>query len=108
MHACTKIERLKNGESFYTAELDAIAAARHSINLEAYIFEEGTIGSRFVEALAERRAGLKVKVVIDAIGASSRTTALSSRCAMPAGESSGISRCGGTPSSDGTTAPIAS
>lgn len=69
VHECTTIDRLKNGEAFYAAELEAIAAAKHSINLEAYIFREGEIGKRFVEALAERaRAGLQVKVVIDAIG----------------------------------------
>ena len=29
---------LRNGESFYAAELKAIAEARESIHLEAYIF----------------------------------------------------------------------
>ena len=45
------------------------AAASHSVNLEAYIFSKGEIARRFLEALAERaRAGVKVKVVLDAIG----------------------------------------
>src|SRR5690348_11055087 len=69
VHGCTRIEPLENGEAFYPAELEAIAAARQSINLEAYIFHEGEIAKRFVDALTERaRAGVKVKVVIDAIG----------------------------------------
>jgi cardiolipin synthase len=65
----SQIEVLPNGENFYRAELEAIRAARHSINLEAYIFHRGDIGKEFVEALAERaRAGVKVHVVVDGMG----------------------------------------
>ncbi len=34
-----RIEVLTNAEVYYEAELEAIRAARHSINLEAYIFQ---------------------------------------------------------------------
>jgi cardiolipin synthase len=65
-----RVEILANGEVFYPAELEAIAAAQHSINLEAYIFKRGEVTRRFVEALAERaRAGVAVHVVLDAVGA---------------------------------------
>jgi len=65
----TRIEVLTNGEVFYEAELEAIRAARHSVNLEAYIFQKGEVTGRFVAALAERaRAGVQVRVVLDAIG----------------------------------------
>ena len=65
----TRLEVLTNGEVFYEAELAAIRAARHSVNLEAYIFEEGEVGRRFLEALTDRaRAGVRVSVVVDAIG----------------------------------------
>jgi cardiolipin synthase len=60
---------LKNGDVFYPAELSAIASARETINLEAYIFERGKVAQQFVDALAERaRAGVRVKLVVDAIG----------------------------------------
>jgi phosphatidylserine/phosphatidylglycerophosphate/cardiolipin synthase-like enzyme len=38
---------LTNGEVYYDAELDAIGQARHSINIEAYIFQKGRIARRF-------------------------------------------------------------
>ena len=55
--------RLKNGNhfeiltdaaAFYPAMLDAIRAARETVNMECYIFRKGRIGDRFIEALAER------------------------------------------------------
>ena len=69
VHGCTRIDPLKDGERFYPAELEAIAHARESIHLEAFIFHEGEIARKFVDALAERaRAKVDVKLVIDSIG----------------------------------------
>jgi cardiolipin synthase len=69
VHADSRVEVLTNGSAFYESQLAAIRAAKQSINLEAYIFRKGEIGRRFVEALTERaRAGVKVNLVIDAIG----------------------------------------
>jgi cardiolipin synthase len=63
-----KIELLTNGEVYYPAELDAIRQAKRSINLEAYIFEEGDVTNRFIEALTARaREGVKDNVMLDAI-----------------------------------------
>jgi cardiolipin synthase A/B len=60
---------LANGETFYEAELQAIRGAVRSINLEAYIFQRGEVSQRFLAALAERaRAGVRVNLVLDAIG----------------------------------------
>ena len=60
---------LTNGPSFYPAALEAIRGARRSVCLEAYIFHQGEIGRMYVEALAERaRAGVEVRVTIDAFG----------------------------------------
>ncbi len=68
------IRAFANGENFYEAELAAIRNARHSVNIEAYIFHRGEIARRFVKALAERaRAGVKVNVVLDALGSASTT-----------------------------------
>ena len=67
-----EVEILKNGPSFYPAELDAIRNACRSVNLEAYIFQKSEIGSRYVAALAERaRAGVQVNIVLDAFGSAS-------------------------------------
>jgi hypothetical protein len=60
---------LRNGEQFYAAELAAIAAARISIDLEAYIFHDTAIGRRFLQALTDRaQAGVRVRVIVDAVG----------------------------------------
>jgi cardiolipin synthase len=60
---------LTNGPCFYEEELKAITTAEHSVCLEAYIFQEGEIAQRFVDALTERtRAGVRVNVVLDALG----------------------------------------
>jgi cardiolipin synthase len=69
LHSGNRIEVLTNGPCFYQAELDAIANARETINLEAYIFHKGEIGAKFRDALTERaRAGVKVKLIVDFIG----------------------------------------
>jgi cardiolipin synthase len=69
-HDGCKVEVLTNGEEYYEAELAAIRQARHSVNLEAYIFQKGEVTRRFLEALTERaRAGVRVNLVLDAIGA---------------------------------------
>ena len=63
------VEVLTNGEVYFEAELEAIARAEHSVNLEAYIFQRGEVAERFVRALAERaRAGVEVRLVLDAVG----------------------------------------
>src|SRR5690349_21645612 len=41
VHSKGRVEVLTNGEVYYEAELEAIRAARHSIHLEAYIFQKG-------------------------------------------------------------------
>ena len=71
LHKGQRVEVLTNGAHFYPAMLAAIGEARHSINVEAYIFQPGHIADQIVEALAERaRAGVEVRVVLDAIGSS--------------------------------------
>lgn len=67
-----KVTVLTNGDQFYPAMLRAIAAAEKTITMEMYIFWDGNIGRQFASALAERRrAGVKVKLLLDAIGSSS-------------------------------------
>src|SRR6185437_17094953 len=63
------IDVLANGDNFYKAELEAIHSAKSNINLEAYIFHRGRVAQQFLDALAERaRAGVQVRVVVDALG----------------------------------------
>jgi cardiolipin synthase A/B len=68
-HSDTAIEVLANGEVFYEAELEAIRGAQSHVCLEAYIFQKGEIANRFLAAMVERaRAGVKVRMVLDAVG----------------------------------------
>ncbi len=74
VHRDTVLTVLTNGDHFYEDELRAIASARKSVNLEAYIFQRGEIAARYLDALVERaRAGIKVNIVLDALGSAGTT-----------------------------------
>lgn len=71
-HSCITV--LTNGERFYPAQLEAIRKATRSINMEAYIFQRGRVAQQVLQALAERaRSGVKVNLVLDALGSFSTT-----------------------------------
>ncbi|MGZ5475102.1 MAG: phospholipase D-like domain-containing protein, partial [Thermoanaerobaculia bacterium] len=85
MHALTgaplaegnSVTVLKNGVQIFPSMLAAIKAAKKTINLEVYIYWDGEIGRTFAEALAERaRAGVQVKVILDAVGSSGMSQSL--------------------------------
>jgi len=60
---------LNNGDAYFPAILEAIHAARRSVNIELYIFAQGRMADAFVEALcAKARAGVQVRVLVDAVG----------------------------------------
>ncbi|ANO53351.1 hypothetical protein BA177_17285 [Woeseia oceani] len=64
-----KATLLVDGPRTYAAMLEAIAAARESINIETYIFADDEVGQRFADALIERsRAGVTVRLIYDSIG----------------------------------------
>ena len=64
-----RVQTLLNGEHIFPAMLQAISAAKHTIDFETYIYWSGEIGKRFAEALAGRaRAGVKVNVLVDWLG----------------------------------------
>ena len=74
VHRNTVLTVLTNGDSFYEDELRYVAAAERSVDLEAYIFQRGAIAERYCKALVERaRAGVKVNVVLDALGSAGTT-----------------------------------
>lgn len=69
VHDGNRFEILTNADAFYPAMLEAIAEAKHSINMECYIFRPDATGRKFMRALAERaRAGVVVTLVVDAVG----------------------------------------
>lgn len=71
-----RFEVLKDGHTFYPAELEAIHAAKRSVNLEAYIFQNCQIGRMYLQALTERaRNGVAVNVALDAFGSAGTTRA---------------------------------
>ena len=64
-----RVDIFTNGDHFYPAMLDAIRQARETVTMECYIFKRGDIGGAFIEVLCERaRAGVRVTIVMDAIG----------------------------------------
>jgi cardiolipin synthase len=63
------ITTLVNGNQIFPAMLGAIRSAKHSINFETYVFQDGEIARQFTDALAERaQAGVKVSTILDAQG----------------------------------------
>src|SRR5688500_16107649 len=82
IHRGNRVEIYTNGAQFYPAMRDAILAAEASINLEAYIFQPGDAADMLVEAMIARaRAGVEVRVVLDAIGSSRFTNSAARRLA---------------------------
>lgn len=68
--AGNRVTVLQDGDEAYPAMIEAIDAARRSIGLATYIFDNDPIGQRFVDALARARArGVEVRVLIDDAGA---------------------------------------
>lgn len=64
-----EIVPLLNGDQTFPAMLAAIRQATNSVTLEVNLCYSGKVVSSFVEALTERaRAGVKVHVLIDAVG----------------------------------------
>ncbi|MBL6764110.1 MAG: cardiolipin synthase [Verrucomicrobiae bacterium] len=73
-----KIKALEGGDEAFPAMLEAIEAARDSINLATYIFDWDRSGREFAEALGRAvQRGIKVRVLIDDAGGrySRRSTA---------------------------------
>ncbi|MFE9249672.1 phosphatidylserine/phosphatidylglycerophosphate/cardiolipin synthase family protein [Streptomyces sp. NPDC007088] len=60
---------LRNGDEIFPAMLDAIAGARHTIDMMTFVYWRGDIAARFAEALAERAgAGVRVRLLLDGFG----------------------------------------
>lgn len=70
----THAQLLVDGAAKYTALLAAVSQAREHIHLEYYIYQPDRTGTALRDALVERaRAGVKVRLLLDAVG-SGKTT----------------------------------
>jgi cardiolipin synthase A/B len=66
------VDVLVNGDRIFPAMLDAIGEAQRTIDLLTFVYWRGGIGTRFAEALSDKAgSGVRVRVLLDAWGASS-------------------------------------
>jgi cardiolipin synthase A/B len=66
------VDVLVNGDRIFPAMLDAIGEARRTIDLLTFVYWRGGIGTKFADALSDKaRSGVRVRVLLDAWGASS-------------------------------------
>ena len=64
-----QVEIFTRGAEKFQALADDLRAARHSINLQYYIFQDDDIGNAIADILIERaRAGVKVRLIYDHVG----------------------------------------
>jgi len=64
-----RVRLLRDGDEAFPAMLDAIANAEREVLLEIYWIGDDEVGRHFRDALVERaRAGVKVRVLYDALG----------------------------------------
>jgi len=69
VHVGDEYKILHNGDETFPAQLAAISRAKSRINFETYVYKDGEIGDRFVDALARAaERGVIVRVVIDPVG----------------------------------------
>ncbi|MEU4312120.1 phospholipase D-like domain-containing protein [Nocardia sp. NPDC024068] len=60
---------LRNGDEIFPAMLNAIGAARHTVDMMTFVYWQGDIARRFAEALAARaEAGVRVRLLLDGFG----------------------------------------
>jgi cardiolipin synthase len=62
---------LHNGAEAYPAMLAAIEGSKTRVNFETYVFSDGEIGDRFIDALARAaQRGVVVRMILDPVGSS--------------------------------------
>ncbi len=65
-----QVDVLRNGDRIFPALLDAIHGATSTVDFLTFVYWEGEIGREVAAALTERaRAGVRVRVLLDAVGA---------------------------------------
>ena len=64
-----KVALLSDGPETMDAMYAAISAAKDSINLETFIFEQDELGTKFSDLLiSQQRAGVQVNIIYDCVG----------------------------------------
>ncbi|GAC1317862.1 MAG: phospholipase D-like domain-containing protein [Acidimicrobiales bacterium] len=72
-----RIEILRNGDEIFPAMLAAIDEAEHTIDFLTYVYWSGDVAEQFARKLAARaREGVRVRVLLDAVGSAPMDTAL--------------------------------
>jgi len=66
------VDVLVNGDQIFPVMLDAIGEAQRTIDLLTFVYWRGEIGTRFADAFSDKAgSGVRVRVLLDAWGASS-------------------------------------
>jgi cardiolipin synthase len=81
------IQLLNEGTELYRSQIDAIRAAKRSVHVEVYIFHAGKPAEAVLSALTARALeGIKVRVVIDAVGSFGTTSSYFSELVSAGGK----------------------
>ncbi|MCW3001107.1 MAG: cls, partial [Conexibacter sp.] len=71
------LDVLINGDEIFPVFLDTIRNAKHTVNLETYVYWRGDIASDVARCLCEKaREGVEVNVLLDAVGTIKMDTSL--------------------------------
>src|SRR3954453_11995972 len=74
---------LRNGDRIFPAMFEAIEAATSTIDFLTFVYWEGSIGEELAELLAAKaKAGVRVRVILDALGALSMNRGLVERMSV--------------------------
>lgn len=75
-----RVDVLRNGDRIFPAMFDAIGAATSTVDFLTFVYWQGSVGAEMAALLADRAAtGVRVRVILDAIGAFSMDRALVAR-----------------------------
>jgi len=75
VHYGNKAQVFQDGDAF-DAMIADIQAAEHTVHMESFVWSDGKVADRFIEALnAKAGEGKAVRVLLDAVGASGATSA---------------------------------
>ncbi|MDP8977623.1 MAG: phospholipase D-like domain-containing protein [Actinomycetota bacterium] len=75
-----RVDVLRNGDEIFPAMLDAVRSARRTVDIMTYVYWTGDVARHFADALSERaRAGLRVRILLDAVGAYAMSDELGER-----------------------------
>lgn len=82
-----RVNRLRNGDEIFPAMLDAIRTAERQVDFETFVYWKGDIADAFADALIDAASrGVRVRVLLDAVGSIPMATSLRDRLAESAVE----------------------